>query len=52
MNRPLSEFHHHNAQADAEAAGQVVLAMMKHVNADTPSELLQRAGLEPRRFCQ
>jgi hypothetical protein len=34
------EFHHHNAQADAEAAGRMLLAMMKRVNAKTPSELL------------
>ena len=33
-------FHHHNAQADAEAAGRVLLAMMKHVNANALSELL------------
>ena len=46
------EFHHHNAQADAEAAGRVLLAMMKYVTATTPSELLQKAGLVPRRFCQ
>jgi DNA polymerase-3 subunit epsilon len=44
------DFHHHHAQADAEAAGRVLLAMMKHVNAKTPSELLQRAGMVPRRF--
>jgi DNA polymerase-3 subunit epsilon len=46
------EFHHHNAQADAEAAGRVLLAMMKHVSANSPSELLQKTGMEPRRFCQ
>ncbi len=45
-------FHHHHAQADAEAAGRVLLAMMKHVDAKTPSELLQKAGMVPRRFCQ
>ena len=44
------EFHHHHAQADAEAAGRVLLAMMKHANASTPSELLQKTGVEPRRF--
>ena len=46
------KFHHHNAQADAEAAGRVLLAMMKQVNAKTPRELLQKAGMVPRRFCQ
>jgi DNA polymerase III epsilon subunit-like protein len=44
------EFHHHHAQADAEAAGRVLLAMMKHANATMPSELLQKAGIVPRRF--
>jgi hypothetical protein len=37
-------------QADAEAAGRVLLAMMKHANATTPRELLQKAGMEPNRF--
>jgi DNA polymerase-3 subunit epsilon len=46
------EFHHHHAQSDAEAAGRVLLAMMEHVNAKTPSELLQKAGIVPTRFCQ
>jgi DNA polymerase-3 subunit epsilon len=46
------EFHHHNAQADAEAAGRVLLAMMKHANATTPRDLLQKAGVEPNRFCE
>ena len=45
-------FHHHNAQADAEAAGRVLLAMMKHVNAHTPSGLLLGVGMVPRRFYQ
>jgi DNA polymerase-3 subunit epsilon len=44
------DFHHHNAQADAEAAGRVLLAMMKYANANTPSELLQKAGMLTRRF--
>jgi DNA polymerase-3 subunit epsilon len=44
------EFNHHHAQADAEAAGRVLLAMMKHANATTARELLQKAGLEPERF--
>jgi DNA polymerase-3 subunit epsilon len=46
------EFHHHHAQADAETAGRVLLAMMKQVNANTPAELLQKAGLEPKHLCQ
>ena len=46
------EFHHHHAKSDAEAAGRVLLAMMKEVNARTPSELLQRAGVVPRRLRQ
>ena len=44
------EFQHHQAKADAEAAGRVLLAMMKHVGATTPRELLQQVGLEPKRF--
>ena len=46
------EFNHHHAQADAEAAGRVLLAMMKHANATTPRELLQKAGIESKRFRQ
>jgi DNA polymerase-3 subunit epsilon len=46
------QFNHHHAQADAEAAGRVLLAMMKHVNANTPRDLLRKAGLKPMRFCQ
>lgn len=45
------EFQHHHAQADAVAAGRVLLAMMKHANATTPRELLQKVGMEPKRFC-
>jgi len=45
------QFNHHHAQDDAEAAGRVLLAMMKQVNANTPRELLKKAGLEPKRFC-
>jgi DNA polymerase-3 subunit epsilon len=46
------QFNHHHAQADAEAAGRVLLAMMKHANATTPRELLQKLGLEPKCFCK
>ena len=44
------EFQHHNAQADAEAAGRVLLAMMKEVNAASPRELLRITGVAPERF--
>jgi len=44
------EFHHHHALSDAEAAGRVLLAMMKQVNANTPRELLQKAGIELKHF--
>jgi len=46
------EFHHHHAQSDAEAAGRVLLAMMKQANANTPRELLQKTGMGPKRFCR
>ncbi|MEI7730812.1 MAG: 3'-5' exonuclease [Verrucomicrobiota bacterium] len=39
------EFNHHHAQADAEAAGRVLLAMMKQANAKTPAELLKKSGV-------
>jgi DNA polymerase-3 subunit epsilon len=45
------QFNHHHAQADAEAAGRVLLAMMRHVNAITPRELLQKVGVELNHFC-
>jgi hypothetical protein len=38
-------FTHHHAQADADAAGRVLLAMMKHLNVNTPRELLQKAAI-------
>jgi DNA polymerase-3 subunit epsilon len=46
------KFHHHHAQSDAEAAGRLLLAMMKHANASTPSELLQKVGLAPIRYSE
>jgi DNA polymerase-3 subunit epsilon len=46
------QFNHHHAQADAEAAGRVLLAMIEQVNANTPRELMQKAGIDPKRFCQ
>jgi DNA polymerase III subunit epsilon len=44
------KFRHHHAQDDAETAGRVLLAMMKHKNASSPRELLQMVGMEPERF--
>jgi len=44
------EFQHHHAQADAEAAGRVLLAMMNEVNAASPRELLRITGVAPERF--
>ncbi len=44
------EFNHHHAQSDAEAAGRVLLAMMKHADVNTPRELLQKAGMKPKHF--
>jgi DNA polymerase-3 subunit epsilon len=46
------KFHHHHAQSDAETAGRVLLAMMKHAKANTPRELLQETGAQPKRFCR
>jgi DNA polymerase-3 subunit epsilon len=46
------QFNHHHAKDDAEAAGRVLLAMMKQVNANTPRELLEKTGMEPKRFGQ
>ena len=37
-------FRHHHAQQDAEAAGRVLLAMMKHAVATAPIELIERYG--------
>ncbi|CAN5742611.1 3'-5' exonuclease [soil metagenome] len=38
-------FQHHQAKADAEAAGRVMLAMMNQVNATTLEELLQKTDV-------
>jgi len=43
-------FRHHHAQADAEAAGRLLLAMMNQVEATTPAELFQNTGMAPRHF--
>ena len=45
-------FQHHHAQADAETAGRVLLALMKSANAATPAELLRHARLKPKRFLE
>jgi len=39
------DFHHHHAQADAEAAGRVLLAMMRFMDVTTVSELLRKMGM-------
>jgi DNA polymerase-3 subunit epsilon len=44
------DFNHHHAQADAEAAGRVLLAMMEQMEAATPLELWWNLGIEPKRF--
>ena len=44
------DFNHHHAQADAEAAGRVLLAMLKHTNTSTAHDLLQKTRMESKRF--
>ena len=39
------KFHHHHAQSDAEAAGRVLLAMMKELDASTPKELFKKISI-------
>ena len=39
------KFNHHHAQADAETAGHVMLAMMKQVGATTVAEMLGKTGV-------
>jgi DNA polymerase-3 subunit epsilon len=46
------EFRHHHTQPDAEAAGRVLLALLKRESANMPSGLMQRDGIGPRRFCR
>ena len=43
-------FNHHHAQADAEASGRVLLAMMSQMKANTPRKVLESAGIEAKRF--
>ena len=44
------DFNHHHAQADAEAAGQLMLAMMRHMNATSLLELLDKVRLVTKQF--
>lgn len=44
------EFNHHQAKADAEAAGRVLLAMMEEVEITTEAELVEKTGIAVRRF--
>lgn len=46
------EFHHHHAQADAEAAGRILLEAMKQTHTHAPPELMQFACMLPKRFCK
>ena len=39
------EFQHHHAQADAETAGKVLLAIMKHLKVSSLSELMRTTDL-------
>lgn len=41
------EFEHHNALADAEAAGVILLAMMKESHAPGPRALAEMVGVRP-----
>jgi DNA polymerase-3 subunit epsilon len=45
------EFSHHHAQDDAEAAGRVLLAMMKQANVNTLRELLCAVDTITTSFC-
>lgn len=44
------EFQHHRAQADAEAAGHVMLAMMKLMNANSLDKLLRKTEIAWNHF--
>lgn len=43
-------FQHHNAQADAEAAGRVLLAMLEDTHAGNPKALMDSFGIPIERF--
>ena len=45
-------FQHHHAQADAEAAGRVMLAMMGQAKVTTTRELMELPGIPLRRFSE
>jgi DNA polymerase III subunit epsilon len=44
------DFQHHEAEADAVAAGRVLLAMMQHLGATTLEHLIENTGLQPEDF--
>lgn len=44
------DFRHHHAQADAEAAGHVLAAMLRQLQAETLEDLLQLTGRQAKRF--
>ena len=44
------KFNHHHAQEDAEAAGCVMLAMMKQARANAPAELIPQVDMASERF--
>jgi DNA polymerase-3 subunit epsilon len=44
------EFSHHHAQADAEAAGRVLLAMARELSARTLADLVEKTGVAVGRF--
>ncbi|MCF7787059.1 MAG: hypothetical protein K9N47_13115 [Prosthecobacter sp.] len=46
------EFQHHHAQADAEAAGRLLLAMMRKINISDLDALIQRTGIPLQMFIE
>jgi len=44
------QFKHHHAGQDAEAAGRVILAAMKHAGLGTLGEVIEKLGLETQQF--
>jgi DNA polymerase III subunit epsilon len=42
------QLNYHHAQSDAEAAGRVLLAMMKQLDTKTPADFSQRSGVAVR----
>ncbi len=43
------EFQHHHAQADAEAAGRVLVAMMRKIHVTNLNALIQITGVQPQK---